>query len=297
MALKFVIAWEAELPGEEHADLSISGLLSGLHKYGAEAFLIPAAYAEEKTLAQILKENGLKPEEGLALVATDASLAQTAGLPIATVAFLHPAFPGQSLLSAQILVEGFEEVDFYFLERIYDRKHNIPWRVIDTERCYLREMKEDDLDALYELYAGEGMTRYMAPLYEDREEEAEYMRAYIASQYYYYGYGMWVVIERATGKLIGRAGLDNRNIHGGIELEMGYAVAADHHRQGYATEICLAILKYAGEFLEFSRVNCLVDKKNEASVQLLLKLGFVWREELFMDGAYMQRYVYSFPEA
>lgn len=73
MALKFVIAWEAELPGEEHADLSISGLLSGLHKYGAEAFLIPAAYAEKKTLAQILKENGLKPEEGLALVATDAS--------------------------------------------------------------------------------------------------------------------------------------------------------------------------------------------------------------------------------
>ena len=98
MALKFVIAWEAELPGEEHADLSISGLLSGLHKYGAEAFLIPASYAEEKTLAQILKENGLKPEEGLALVATDASLAQTEGLPIATVAFLHPAFPGQSLL-------------------------------------------------------------------------------------------------------------------------------------------------------------------------------------------------------
>ena len=98
-------------------------------------------------------------------------------------------------------MQGFEEVDFYFLERVCDGKHNIPWRVIDTERCYLREMKEDDLDALYELYAGEGMTRYMEPLYEDREEEAEYMRAYIASQYYYYGYGMWVVIERATGKL------------------------------------------------------------------------------------------------
>ena len=83
--------------GRKRGELPISGLLSGLHKYGAEAFLIPAAYAEEKTLAQILKENGLKPEEGLALVATDASLAQTAGLPIATVAFLlHPAFPGQT---------------------------------------------------------------------------------------------------------------------------------------------------------------------------------------------------------
>lgn len=230
-------------------------------------------------------------------MATDASLAQTAGLPIATVAFLHPAFPGQSLLSAQILVEGFEEVDFYFLERIYDRKHNIPWRVIDTERCYLREMKEDDLDALYELYAGEGMTRYMEPLYEDRQEEAEYMRAYIASQYYYYGYGMWVVIERATGKLIGRAGLDNRNIHGGIELEMGYAVAADHHRQGYATEICLAILKYAGEFLEFSRVNCLVDKENEASRTASFKTGLCMEGRTFYGRRVHARYVYSFPEA
>ena len=107
MALKFVIAWEAELPGEEHADLSISGLLSGLHKYGAEAFLLPVAYAEEKTLAQILKENGLKPEEGLALVATDASLAQTAGLPIATVAFLHPAFPGRANdLGADVVINS-----------------------------------------------------------------------------------------------------------------------------------------------------------------------------------------------
>ncbi len=294
MALKFVIAWEEELKKEGNVDLELSGLLDGLHKYGAEAFLIPADYAGEKDLAQILNENCLNPEEGLVLAARDASLAQAEGLPIATAAFLHPAFQGESLLAAQILVEGFEEVDFYFLERIYNRKHHIPWRVIDTKRCYLREMQEEDLDALYELYAGKDMTKYIEPLYADRAKEAEYMRAYIANQYYYYGYGMWVVIEQATGKLIGRAGLDNRKIHDEIELEMGYAVAADHHRQGYATEICLAIISYAEEFLEFPRINCLVDQENEASVQLLLKLGFSWKEEILTDGEWMQRYVYTF---
>mgnify|MGYP004464151359 CR=1 FL=1 len=296
MALKFVIAWEEEQKRDETADPYLTRLLSGLHKYGAEAFLIPAAYAQEKKLAEILKENALDPTEGLVLAATDHFLEQAAELPIATVGFLNPAFPGQSLSVAQILVEGFEEVDFYFLERIYNRKHKIPWRVIDTKRCYLREMTEEDLDALYELYAGTDMTKYMEPLYADRREEAEYMQAYIASQYYYYGYGMWVVIEQATGKLIGRAGLDNRKIHGKIELEMGYAIAADRHRQGYATEVCLAIIHYARQFLEFPRINCLVNRENEASVQLLLKLGFSQKEELEIDGERMQRYLYTFPE-
>ncbi len=56
----------------------------------------------------------------------------------------------------------------FFLERIYQRKHGIPWRVIETERTYLREMTVEDVDALYEIYAQEGMTDFIEPLCEKR---------------------------------------------------------------------------------------------------------------------------------
>lgn len=294
MNFRFVIAWEQELFVNGKMDAAIEKLLKGLHKYGVEAFLIPEDYRGKEELAQILEENGLKPEEGLFLASTDAALAQAEKVPIAAIGFCNPDFPGESCQAAQILVEGFEEVDFYFLERIYNRKHQIPWRVIDTERCYLREMTMEDLDALYELYAGKDMTKYMEPLYADRKEEEAYTRAYIDNQYYYYGYGMWLVMERENNRLLGRAGLDNHEIHGQIELEMGYAIAYEKQRQGFGTEVCQAVIRYAKEFLEFRRMNCFVQKENEPSIHLLRKLGFSWEEEMDIDGKKMQRYILEF---
>lgn len=294
MSFNFVIAWEQEVFYQEKIDKDLEHLLLGLHKYNVEVFLIPAEYGAERSLAEILEESGLNPKNGLLLAASDTSLFLAKELPIATVAFFNPGITGQTYENAQILVEGFEEVDFYFLERIYNRKHGIPWRVIDTERCYLREMTLADLDGLYELYAGKDMTKYMEPLYADRNEEYEYAKAYIDNQYYYYGYGMWLVFEQATEKLIGRAGLDNREIDGKVELEMGYAIAADRHRQGYGTEVCLGIIRYAREFLDFPRLNCFVERGNEASAHLLLKLGFSWVEERKLEGKQMQRFCLEF---
>lgn len=96
-----------------------------------------------------------------------------------------------------MLIEGLEEVDETFLLRAYERKHGIPWTIVTTERCIVREITLDDLDGLFALYAGEGMTEYLDPLYE-YEKEKEYQRSYINYMYRLYGYGMWVVIEKAT---------------------------------------------------------------------------------------------------
>lgn len=291
MGFLYVIAWKSELETGGKVDSWIEELLSGLHKYNIRVFVEKNKEKGKDIVKQALKEHGLKPEDGLLLAASDNLLQQAEETGLATIGFLNPEWKNQTYRKAQILVEGFEEVDFYFLERIYNRKHHIPWRVIDTKRCYLREMTMDDLDDLYALYAGEGMIEFMEPLYEDREEEAAYTKAYIDNQYYYYGYGMWLVIDRETNKLIGRAGLDNHEIHGKIELEMGYAIAKEKQRQGYGFEVCSAILTFAKEFLEFERVNCLVEKENEASIRLLQKLEFSRIEEMNLDGKKMQRYV------
>ena len=135
------------------------------------------------------------------------------------------------------------------------------------------------------------MTEYLDPLYE-YEKEKEYQRSYINYMYRLYGYGMWVVIEKATGKLIGRVGIENREACDG-EPELGYMIDVSYQRKGYATEVCLAVIGYAWNFLEFDKLNCLIQKENKASECLAEKLGFMFREEMDLDGKCMKRYTIS----
>jgi RimJ/RimL family protein N-acetyltransferase len=107
-----------------------------------------------------------------------------------------------------------------------------------------------------------------------------------------YGYGMWLVTEKNTGAVIGRAGLEHRDFGEGTELELGYLIAPRYQGQGIATEICRAILAFAGEHLAFSRINALTDASNTPSVALLHRLNFTWLEETKVQGKSLQRYIY-----
>lgn len=269
----------------------LTELLDGLYRHNIQIINIDMFQADNpEKLKIILELHQLKEEECLMIAATDRTLAIIDGMKIASIGYVNPLCGKQKLSQAEVLVEGFDEVDFFFLERIYQRKHGIPWTVIETDRCFLREMTMEDLDALYRLYEDPEITQYMEGLYEDRKKEEEYTKAYINNMYRFYGYGMWLVIQKENGKIIGRAGLNNVDIHGTPALEMGYMIGKDYQNQGYATEACEGIIQFAREGTEFEELHCLIEKENEKSVHLAKKLGFVWKEELFMKEKKMQRY-------
>lgn len=193
---------------------------------------------------------------------------------------------------ADMYAEGMEEIDGSFLQHVYERHHHIPWIILKTPRCIVKEFSMEYLDALFELYAGKGMTDYMEPLYP-YEEEREYQQAYIEQMYRFYGYGMWIVCDRNTGELIGRAGVEHREELGG-ELELGYAIGVPWQRQGYATEVCNAILTYIKEELMLPSVSCLIEEGNVVSEHLAQKLGFHYCETVQIDGKQMRKYKVAF---
>lgn len=230
-------------------------------------------------------------QEADTVIVTDtADLArQCAQKKTAVVAVLTEKNRDASMEGVPFALEGMENPGWDYFQKVYERCHGLPWTILETERCLVREICLGDLDRLYEIYAEPSVTRYMEGLFEDREKEAEYTRAYIRNMYGFYGYGMWIIEEKKKGRIIGRAGIENREEE--EEPEIGYLIAREEQGKGYALEVCLAILDYAKEQLGFSKMACYVHPENEASKGLCRKLGFEYRGQKESGGK-----VFSFYE-
>lgn len=179
-------------------------------------------------------------------------------------------------------IEGFEETDAAFFDQIYCRCMQLPWSVMETDRILIREITVEDVEELYRIYEKPSITKYMENLYPTREQEREYTEAYIQNIYGFYGFGMWILEDRLTGKVIGRAGIESKE--GWEGLEIGFMVAEEYQHQGYAFEACSAIIQYAREELGEHSFYAQVMKGNEASKGLLVKLGFFDAEEVNVNG-------------
>lgn len=207
------------------------------------------------------------------------------------ILYLNEENKGADFADIPYAVEGFKGVDVAFLDEIYRRFKGIPWTILETGRLLVRETTEEDLDALYEVYADPSISLYTENLYEDRDEERAYIRDYIKHVYAFCGYGIWSVIHKESGKLIGRAGLACRE---GYETpELGYVIGVSYQRQGYATEVCRAIMEYAGERLGFPKIRAVFEPENLASAKLCEKLGFIEEGQVQLDGKNMLQYVYK----
>ncbi|ELZ23281.1 N-acetyltransferase GCN5 [Haloterrigena salina JCM 13891] len=82
--------------------------------------------------------------------------------------------------------------------------------------------------------------------------------------------------------------------------EIGYWIAPDYHRQGYATDAVERFVTYGFDQLGLHKVTARVFEFNEASQRLLESIGFtkegIHRDEVFVDGDYQDTYWYGLLE-
>lgn len=182
----------------------------------------------------------------------------------------------ESLPSGTYCVENLVDVSYDYLDKVYRRAKGLPWNILTTDRLQIREITPEDVPRLYELYEEESITRYMEPLFPDQQQEIDYTKDYIKNVYHFYGYGMWLIILKESGEIIGRAGLEYKEGFEGLEL--GFMLGKDYQHKGYAYESCKAILDYACEELEQTSFRAIVHRNNEPSRHLCEKLGFQKKE-------------------
>ena len=186
--------------------------------------------------------------------------------------YLHDDNRSQHFDGCRYAFEDPNSIDINYLERIYRRYRGIPWGILETERCYLRETIVEDVEEFFRIYADKRIVEYTEDLYPTIEEEIEYTKEYITNAYHFYEFGVWTIIEKASGRIIGRAGLSVRD--GFDDPELGYVLDTAYQGRGIALEVCSAILDYAKEYLGAEKINALVHRENSPSLRLLDKLGF-----------------------
>lgn len=202
---------------------------------------------------------------------------------------------GKDFSGIPYAVTDVKNLDQNYLERIWQRYRGIPWKICETERCLVRESTPEDVESFYRIYRDKSITAYMEDLFQDKESETAYIRDYIEKVYRFYGFGMWTVCLRESGEVIGRAGFSMRE--GFEEPELGYVIEKKRQRQGFAAEVCRAILTYGSEELGFERVQVLMHPENTPSRRLCRKLGFSYAGEAETEGTVYSCYTISQPLA
>ncbi|MEH1926401.1 GNAT family N-acetyltransferase [Nostoc sp.] len=162
--------------------------------------------------------------------------------------------------------------------------------ILETQRLFLREMTLSDLDALLLVLGdAESMRYYPKPF------DSEMVEKWIDRQrrnYAQHGLGLWAMVLKATGEVIGDCGLVWQEVEGHQELEIGYHVRRDQQMQGYATEAASTCQEYAFNVLDTARrVISLIRPENIPSRRVAEKNGLkIVQETLWRD---IPHYIYA----
>jgi ribosomal-protein-alanine N-acetyltransferase len=159
---------------------------------------------------------------------------------------------------------------------------------LDTARLHLRPLEPGDLDDYYRrIFADPEVMRGLPsgkPV--PRESFDGRIRQVMLGPWEEHGFGPWIVVHRADGRVIGHCGLRHWDELSGVEVF--YALARSYWGAGLATEGARASLRFGFEHLGLERIVAAAKADNLASRRVLEKIGMTFErtdQVLGIEGA------------
>lgn len=144
-------------------------------------------------------------------------------------------------------------------------------QILTTKRLILRELTPGDYDALCVMLRDKDVM-YAYEHAFSAEEAREWLNRQL-DRYKTDGFGLWAVILRENGRLIGQCGITKQDVGGKTVREVGYIFDKNFWHRGYAAEAAAACKNYAFDVLGESEVYSIIRFGNEASVKVALANG------------------------
>jgi RimJ/RimL family protein N-acetyltransferase len=149
---------------------------------------------------------------------------------------------------------------------------------IETKRLLLRSMTAEDTDDFLRLFSDPLVMASFGARPFDRTQAERWVRRNLEHQEKH-GYGLFSVILKEEGRLIGDCGLEHMEVGGQPEVELGYDLLSAHWGRGYATEAASAVRDFAFDRLALPRLISLIRCSNAASCRVAEKIGMVRERE------------------
>jgi len=142
---------------------------------------------------------------------------------------------------------------------------------LETDRLLLRWFRDEDLEDFYHLCADAEVMRFLGDGKPMSRMESWRQMATFMGHWYFRGYGIWAVEEKATHKVVGRIGFMNPAGWPGFEL--GWTLGRDSWGKGYATEGARRALEHAFTEMDRDHVISLIAPENINSIKVAERLG------------------------
>ena len=148
--------------------------------------------------------------------------------------------------------------------------------ILETERLLLREMTQDDLPALQGILQDEETIYAYNGAFDEAETQAWLDRQLL--RYAQYGFGLWAVVLKESGGMIGQCGLTMQPWRGDEVLEVGYLFNRAFWHHGYATEAARGCMEYAFDLLGAREVCSIIRETNLPSRRVAERNGMTVRD-------------------
>ena len=142
---------------------------------------------------------------------------------------------------------------------------------VQTPRLALRRFTLADLPWVQRFQSDEQVMRYCGGTLDAAASEDFFHQRVLAYYDEHPGLGVWATVDRATGALVGMHLLNH--MHGESLIQVGYLLAAECWGRGYASEMCLAVLRHGFITVGLPRIVAITDLDNLNSQRVLLKCG------------------------
>lgn len=143
--------------------------------------------------------------------------------------------------------------------------------ILETERLYFREMNQADFDSLCKILQDEKTMYAYEGAFSDSEAQ-EWLDRQI-DRYHKWNFGLWALILKESGEMIGQSGLTMQPWKNTQVLEIGYLLNRDYWHNGYATEAAIACKNYAFDVLKSNEVYSIIRDTNTASQNVAIRNG------------------------
>ncbi|MEW6999544.1 GNAT family N-acetyltransferase [Colwelliaceae bacterium BS250] len=155
--------------------------------------------------------------------------------------------------------------------------------LITTERLSIRTIATDDAPFILELVNEPEFIKNIADKNIHSIDDAiNYIKTGPQQMYLEHGFALHVVQNKETDDRVGFCGLLKRDFLPAPDI--GFAFLQRHCGKGYAYEAAKAVLDHELNAHQLTKVMAITALDNPASQALLVKLGFVFQQQLHIDG-------------